>query len=215
MPVNRSILNSPTLSCALTLPFPTGPFPNPRPPLQERAVIGITRSPEVLGVDSALLAAKAEFYQRELGLGRGELGALYVREPTTLLASLDRLQTTAAWLRCAATCCCSPRRFAPHPCCLPRLLSRLLLMADALFLLLPFSCCCCCCCCCCWWFCCVCRAELGLDGELLRKVVSKGGVTKYPLHTLQVGMSRAKGAGGSFCLCLLPYFSLCLDSVSD
>jgi hypothetical protein len=126
-----------TVLCVDT-PLPYGVFPPSPAPLQERAVIGITRSPEVLGVDSALLAAKAEFYQRELGLGRGELGALYVREPTTLLASLDRLQATAAWLRCTGPCCCSPRRFAPHPCCLPRLLSRLLLMADALFLpLLP------------------------------------------------------------------------------
>jgi hypothetical protein len=62
-------------------------------------------------------------------------------------------------------------------------------MADApcFKLLLHRSCC---------WLCCVCRAELGLDGELLRKVVSKGGVTKYPLQTLQVGLSRAERAGG-------------------
>ena len=65
-------------------------------------VTGITRSPEVLGVDSALLAAKAEVYQRELGLGRGELGALYVREPTTLLTSLDSLHGVADWLRCGS-----------------------------------------------------------------------------------------------------------------
>jgi hypothetical protein len=110
MPASLFDLSSLTLPCALSRrPSPSSPGVSPpRPPLQERAVIGITRSPEVLGVDSALLAAKAEFYQRELGLGRGELGALYVREPTTLLASLDRLQATAAWLRCAAPCCCLP-----------------------------------------------------------------------------------------------------------
>lgn len=94
---------------------------------QERALTGVMRCPEVLGVATPLLAAKAAFFTGQLGMTPAEVGALYVREPAALLSSLSRLQDTVAWL----------------------------------------------------------RDGLGLSPGVLRRVVAKGGATKYPLATLQ------------------------------
>lgn len=66
---------------------------------QERAVTGVLRCPEALGIDTSLLAARAAFLQEGLGMSRQEVGALFAREPTALLASLPRLQETVGWLR--------------------------------------------------------------------------------------------------------------------
>lgn len=83
---------------------------------QERIVTGIMRAPEVLGVDSALLQAKAAYLQSPStyspqgssplqggggpGLSGLDVAALFVRDPASLLASLTRLRETVDWLRC-------------------------------------------------------------------------------------------------------------------
>ena len=67
---------------------------------------GLLRCPELLGVDSALLAAKADFYVAHLGMTRPQLGRLFVSEPSALAASLPHLQETVAWLRWAGRRCC-------------------------------------------------------------------------------------------------------------
>lgn len=45
----------------------------------------------------------------------------------------------------------------------------------------------------------LCSEGLGLDADLLRHVLSKGGVAKYPLATLQ---ARGRGGGGAGCWAL-------------
>lgn len=68
---------------------------------------GILRAPEVLGVDTALLAAKAAFLRSPDGGGLSgtEVASLFVREPTALLSALPRVQETVGWLRRAAGSC--------------------------------------------------------------------------------------------------------------
>jgi hypothetical protein len=67
--------------------------------LQEGAATAVRRMPEVLGVDSCLLAAKAAYLQAAAGLSAGEVAALLAREPAALLCSQARLEAVVGWLR--------------------------------------------------------------------------------------------------------------------
>jgi hypothetical protein len=66
---------------------------------QEGAATAVRRMPEVLGVDSCLLAAKAAYLQAAAGLSAGEVAALLAREPAALLCSQARLEAVVGWLR--------------------------------------------------------------------------------------------------------------------
>ncbi|PRW56726.1 mTERF domain-containing mitochondrial [Chlorella sorokiniana] len=64
----------------------------------ERAMKGVLRVPEVLRVSPGVLEAKVAYYTDELGLTKREVGAMYARDPSTLLISLPRIQEVATWL---------------------------------------------------------------------------------------------------------------------
>ncbi|KAI3428244.1 hypothetical protein D9Q98_006624 [Chlorella vulgaris] len=106
---------------------------------QERVVTALQRMPELLGVDSRLLASKAAYLEQAAGMSRAEVAVQLVGDPAALLCSLAHLEEVVAWL----------------------------------------------------------SNEMGLQAGLLRKVVARGGVAKYPVATLRERVAFWRGLGFS------------------